>query len=256
MKRNLLLLLLLCVFAATYGQHAATPRKRVLCIAEQGTPHQGFCDAAKTWLDNHKEVLNIETTWVADLSTLPKGFFKQFSVVMMLNYPPYSAPQAWSEDAARDFERYVDEGQGNFIGFHHATLLGNIFGAGEMWQWFSDFMGGIRWTNYISTLTDATVDVEDKQHPVMKDVPDTFLIEKDEWYTYDRNPRPNVHVLAHVDEHSYAPSSMIRMGDHPVVWTNERKKAKNVYFQFGHSASLFASPAFVKMFENAIRWQL
>lgn len=255
MKRNLLLLLLLCVFAAVSGK-AVNPQKRVLCIAEQNTPHQGFCDAAKAWLDNHKKELNIETTWVADLSNLPKGYFKRFQVVLMLNYPPYSAPHAWSKDAARDFEQYIDEGQGSFIGFHHATLLGDIFGAGEMWQWFSDFMGGIRWKDYISTLTDATVDVEDKRHPVMKDVPDTFLIEKDEWYTYDKNPRQNVHVLAHVDEHSYVPSSKVRMGDHPVVWTNERKKAKNVYFQFGHSASLFANPAFVKMFENAIKWAL
>ena len=177
MKRNLLLLLLLCVFAAVSGK-AANPQKRVLCIAEQNTPHQGFCDAAKAWLDNHKKELNIETTWVADLSNLPKGYFKRFQVVLMLNYPPYSAPHAWSKDAARDFEQYIDEGQGSFIGFHHATLLGDIFGAGEMWQWFSDFMGGIRWKDYISTLTDATVDVEDKRHPVMKDVPDTFLIEK------------------------------------------------------------------------------
>lgn len=121
MKRNLLLLLLLCVFAAVSGK-AVNPQKRVLCIAEQNTPHQGFCDAAKAWLDNHKKELNIETTWVADLSNLPKGYFKRFQVVLMLNYPPYSAPHAWSKDAARDFEQYIDEGQGSFIGFYNPQI--------------------------------------------------------------------------------------------------------------------------------------
>ncbi len=44
------------------------------------------------------------------------------------------------------------------------------------------------------------------------------------------------------------------MGDHPVIWTNEKMKARNVYFQMGHHANLFNSPDFKKMFANAILW--
>lgn len=231
--------------------------KRILAIAEQGTPHQGFCDAAKAWLDEHaKNDYNAEVTYIDDLTNLPAGELQKYSLILMLNYPPYSAPKAWSRAAASDFERYIDRGQGSFIGFHHATLLGDIFGAGEMWQWFSDFMGGIRWKNYLSTLTDGTVCIEDKAHPVMEGVNDTIRVPKDEWYTYDCDPRANVHVLAHVDEHSYSPASNIRMGDHPVIWTNDSKAARNIYFQIGHSAELFSTPDFVKMFSNAIRWAL
>lgn len=231
--------------------------KRILAIAEQGTPHQGFCDAAKAWLDEHaKNDYNAEVTYIDDLTNLPAGELQKYNLILMLNYPPYSAPKAWSRAAASDFERYIDRGQGSFIGFHHATLLGDIFGAGEMWQWFSDFMGGIRWKNYLSTLTDGTVCIEDKAHPVMEGVNDTIRVPKDEWYTYDRDPRANVHVLAHVDEHSYSPASNIRMGDHPVIWTNDSKAARNIYFQIGHSAELFSTPDFVKMFSNAIRWAL
>lgn len=231
--------------------------KRILAIAEQGTPHQGFCDAAKAWLDEHaKKDYNAEVAYIDDLTNLPAGELQKYNLILMLNYPPYSAPKAWSQAAASDFERYIDRGQGSFIGFHHATLLGDIFGAGEMWQWFSDFMGGIRWKNYLSTLTDGTVCIEDKAHPVMEGVSDTIRVQKDEWYTYDRDPRANVHVLAHVDEHSYSPASNIRMGDHPVIWTNDSKAARNIYFQIGHSAELFSTPDFVKMFSNAIRWTL
>ena len=34
-----------------------------------------------------------------------------------------------------------------------------------------------------------------------------------EWYTYDKSPRPNVRVLASVDEATYTPASDIKMGD-------------------------------------------
>jgi hypothetical protein len=57
-----------------------------------------------------------------------------------------------------------------------------------------------------------------------------FLIYDDEWYTFDKNPRPNVHVLALVDESSYRPDSDIKMGDHPVIWVNGKMKARKVYF--------------------------
>ena len=125
-----------------------------------------------------------------------------------------------------------------------------------MWPWFSDFLGGIRFQNYIAEKADGEVTVEDPGHPVMAGVNPKFIIREDEWYTYDRNPRPNVHVLASVDENTYQPASKVRMGDHPVIWINPRKKARNVYFQIGHSASLFENRDFVRMFTNALLWGL
>ena len=71
---------------------------------------------------------------------------------------------------------------------------------------------------------------------MVEGLPAAFTIENDEWYTYDRSPRPDVHVLANVDENSYVPARSLRMGDHPVIWTNPHYKARNVYFQFGHKA--------------------
>lgn len=225
---------------------------QVLVLAEEGTPHQGFCDATRAWLDGLKDTLNIQTTWVADLKEMPAGEIDKYQLFVHLNYPPY----AWSEASQQDFMRYIDEGRGSYIGFHHASLLGDIFDGYSMWQWFSDFMGSIRWENYIETLTDGTVHVEDAQHPIMKGVPASFVVPKDEWYTYTTNPRDHAHVLATVDEDSYVPQSDIRMGDHPVIWVNENKKARNVYFQFGHDQELYQLDAFKQMFRNAIEWCL
>jgi len=151
------------------------------------------------------------------------------------------------------FIKYIEEGRGGWVGFHHATLLGEFDGY-PMWTWFSDFMGSIRFENYIAATASAKVNVEDQKHPVMKGVSKSFVLDKDEWYTYNKSPRPNVHVLATVDESTYSPPSDIKMGDHPVVWVNEKMKARNVYFLMGHDGSLLQSKDFTTMFANAIKW--
>ncbi len=233
------------------GRGVEAPQ-RILAIAEKGNAHEAFSLAALDWLDKHKEELNIEVKRVTHLRDILAGELEQYHLILQLDYPPY----AWSDAAKADFQRYIDQGIGGYIGFHHATLLGDIFGAGKMWDWFSQFMGGIRWKAYIEKPSDGTICIEDHTHPVTAGVPDTLRLPRDEWYTYDRSPRPNVHVLAHVDEHSYSPASDVRMGDHPTIWTNPQKGARNVYFQFGHDAALFQQPGFVRMFENAVRWTL
>ena len=88
----------------------------------------------------------------------------------------------------------------------------------------------------------------------MKGVSPSFAIDGDEWYTFNKNPRPNVHVLASVDESTYNPPSDIKMGDHPVVWVNENKKARNVYFLMGHDPILLKNNDFTNMVSNAIFW--
>ena len=81
------------------------------------------------------------------------------------------------------------------------------------------------------------------------------MIEKEEWYTWSKSPRPNVHVLASVDESSYVPNTPIKMGgDHPVVWSNPKYKARNLYIFMGHHAGLFDDSNFVQLFRNAIFW--
>ena len=112
-------------------------------------------------------------------------------------------------------------------------------------------MGGIRFENYIPTFASATVKVEDVKHPCMKGLPKTFAIEKEAWYTYDRSPRPNVHVIASVDESTYTPDSEIKMGDHPVSGTNEKLATRNIYIFMGHSPDLFNNAAYTTLFKNS-----
>lgn len=226
-------------------------KAKVLVLTERGGQHGGFTDAGLKWLAAEGAKGNFSITEINNARNITEAYLSQFSLVIQLDFPPYT----WPKEAEDAFVKYIEEGRGGWIGFHHATLLGEFDGY-PMWQWFSDFMGGVRFKNYIAPLADGTLIVEDKQHPVMKDVPASFVVPDDEWYIYDKSPRPNVHVLANVDESSYTPASDIKMGDHPVVWVNESKKARNVYFQIGHSSKLYETEGFTTMFRNAINWTL
>ena len=226
-------------------------KAKVLVLTERGGQHGGFTDAGLRWLAAEGAKGNFSITEINNARNITEAYLSQFSLVIQLDFPPYT----WPKEAEDAFVKYIEEGRGGGIGFHHATLLGEFDGY-PMWQWFSDFMGGVRFKNYIAPLANGTLIVEDKQHPVMKDVPASFVVPDDEWYTYDKSPRPNVHVLANVDESSYTPASDIKMGDHPVVWVNESKKARNVYFQIGHSSKLYETEGFTTMFRNAINWTL
>lgn len=247
MKRTLLLLLF---FAALLSVSLAQkPRFKVLAIYENGGHHVAYSAAGKIWLNKLAADSNFMIDYITSPATINDSLLANYQLFIQLDYAPYNWPPA----AFAAFTKYIEEGKGGWIGFHHATLLGEFDGF-PMWQWFSDFMGGIRFTNYIPGFASATVNVEDKTHPVMKGMPTNFTIDKDEWYTYDKSPRPNVHVIASVDESTYKPDSKTKMGDHPVIWTNEKMKARNIYIFMGHSPDLFDNKAYTTLFTNAIFW--
>lgn len=224
-------------------------RFRVLVLAEAGGHHIEYTKAAKVWLTRLAADSGFAVDYLQNTTTINTRLLEQYQLFIQLDYPPYG----WKDSAVHAFQEYITQGKGGWIGFHHASLLGEFDGY-AMWQWFSQFMGNIRFTNYIADFASGKVTVEDTLHPVMKGIPATFVIEKEEWYTYNRSPRPEVKVIASVDESTYQPPSDKKMGDHPVIWTNPQVKAKNVYIFMGHSPALFASEAYTALFRNAIFW--
>lgn len=225
------------------------PAFKVIAIAENGGHHIQYSKAARVWLDKLAAENNFAVDYIENTDKINDAFLSQYQLFIQLDFPPY----AWTPTAGAAFEKYIKEGKGGWIGFHHATLLGEFDGY-PMWNWFSEFMGGIRYKNYIPTFASGKVTVEDKMHPVMKGVPAAFNIKTEEWYIYDKNPRPNVKVIASVDESTYQPDSKIKMGDHPVIWSNPKVAAKNVYIFMGHSPDLFENEAYKTVFKNAIFW--
>lgn len=227
--------------------------KSILLLTERDGQHGSFTDASIEWLSNKADEMHFNITEINSTDLINKEFLSNFNLIIQLDYPPYG----WGKHAEDAFIDYIDNGKGSWIGFHHATLLGDFDGY-DIWPWFYNFMGDIVFSNYIADLADGSVNVELKNHEIFNGVDSTFVIPKDEWYTYNISPRTssNIEVLATVDESSYNPISNIVMGDHPVIWSNKSKQSKNLYIQFGHSNLLYEQENFTKLFENAIRWAI
>jgi type 1 glutamine amidotransferase len=232
------------------AQTAKPVTYRVIALAEPGqTLHQGFVDAAMDWLQKKGAEEGFAVDYIRTTDPIDDEFLAAHKVFIQLNYPPYR----WTPVAEAAFRKAMSQGTIGWIGFHHASLLGKFDGF-EMSPFFHEFMGNIVFKSYIPDFATGTVHVEDAAHPVIEGLPQSFRIENDEWYTYDRSPRPDVHVLANVDENSYEPARTVKMGDHPVIWTNPHYKARNVYFQFGHKGALLQNAYFRQLFLNSIHW--
>lgn len=239
--------IVLCSFNKLFAQ-TVKPRFKAIAIAENGGGHARFDSAARIWLNKLAIDSNFTIDYISDTKPITKNFLKQYQLFIQLDYPPYP----WGKEAQEAFTDYMEHGKGSWVGFHHPTLLG-VFDGYPMWQWYSAFMGDIEFKDCIHGGTTALLTVEDKTHPALKGLPASFST-KDEWYTYDKSPRANVHVLASINEATYVPDINIKMGDHPVIWTNEHIKAKNIYIAMGHFPELFHDDNFTLLVRNAIFW--
>lgn len=229
----------------------------ILVIAERvvdGKPeiHAPFVEAGRVWLDKLAADSNLTVTYVESPNAITEASLAKYELIFQMNYTPYR----WNAAAKAAFEKYIDGGRGGWVGLHHATLFGPVVTPqGEpLWTWFYDFLGKINFKNYIAGFAAGTVRVEVADHAAFKGVPANFTVAKDEWYTWDKSPRPNVKVLANVDENSYQPPSAIKMGDHPVVWTNEKYAARNLFIFMGHHPDHFQNGAYVALLRNSLFW--
>src|SRR6516164_3099168 len=145
----------------------AKPRFKAVAIAEAGGIHKPFVDAAQVWLNQLAKRENFAVDYIQNTDKIDDEFLSHYQLFIQLNYPPYM----WTPTAMAAFRKYIEEGRGGWIGFHHATLLGEFDGY-PMWPWFSDFVGGIRFKDYIATFSTAHVIVEDKNHPVTRGLPE------------------------------------------------------------------------------------
>ena len=147
-----------------------------------------------------------------------------------------------SQEAA--FERYVRAG-GGFAGIHAAT--DTEYG----WPWFGKLVGA-RFATHPPVQV-AVVRVEDRAHPSTRMLPAEWR-RSDEWYSFKENPRRGVHVLANLDERTYAPGEAAMGADHPAAWCHEFDGGRSWYTAGGHTKESFAEPLFRAHIAEGIAW--
>src|SRR5215471_5459267 len=127
------------------------PEFRVLVLYENGGHHIAYSQRARIWLDQLAANDGFDVDYIHNTDTLGDALRSRYALFIQLDYPPYG----WNPQASAAFERYISEGKGGWIGFHHASLLGEFDGF-PLWQWFSRFLGDIRWLNYMPTFVQGT----------------------------------------------------------------------------------------------------
>lgn len=159
----------------------------------------------------------------------------------------YDLYQDITEDQKSDFIKMLEKGKG-LVFLHHSIA------SYQDWDEFKSILGARYYLQDMQVddklwpastyLDDQKVEVSilDDKHPVTKGLEDFEIHEE----VYDL-----VELM---------PDNELLMGtDHPesvdfLVWTNEYKKSRIVYIQFGHDNNAYSNPNFRKLLRQAISW--
>jgi type 1 glutamine amidotransferase len=241
---------------------AAAPRFKMFVLAElladgkgpEDDQHKPYVDAAKIWLNQLAKDSNFTVTYFDKPDTWTDALLSDVDLIWQMNYAPYG----WPAGPKAAFEKYMNSGKGSWLGIHHATLYGSVV-TNQTWPLFAKLIGGISFKGYVRYFASGDVRVEEASHPIFQGVPSTFNVATEEWYTYDKNPRPKVHVLGNVDESTYkfvnaGSDGGVKMGDHPVIWTSDSVKTRNLYVFMGHHPNLYQNAAYMTLIRNSIFW--
>jgi glucose/arabinose dehydrogenase/type 1 glutamine amidotransferase len=132
------------------------------------------------------------------------------------------------------FERYIQAG-GGFVGIHAAA--DTEYG----WPWYGGLVGAYFQSH--PAIQQATIIVADRAHPATKSLPARWS-RTDEWYDFQANPRGKVHVLATLDEKTYAGG--LDGFDHPIAWCHEYDGGRAWYTALGHTEASYSDPLFLQ----------
>jgi len=222
------------------------PAVKVLVVASSDPDHAAMIAKAGPFLATLAAENHFVLGFTKDTSQINEANLARYQVFIQLHLAPFNM-SASQQKALQDF---IEDGHG-WIGVHAAGLTGKQFlsPGTPYWQWFENLMGDIVYSPHPAIQTGSVV-VEDSKHPVTRNLPASFKV-RDEWYEFDRSPRPRVRVLACADESTYKPNKP--MGDHPIIWANEKYR-RALYIGIGHDATACSDPSFAILMRNAILW--
>lgn len=244
--KQLILGVIIYLFISGGAVNAQTNNFKVLAVFSRSDDHEKMMTAAKPFLQKLAKEGHFALDITDDTSTINNDNLKNYQVFVMLQLAPFD--MSYSQQDA--LQQFVEQGKG-WVGIHAAGLTGTEFLAPntKYWQWFEGLMGNVIYSPH-PAFQQGTVVIEDRKHPVTKNLPAKMVV-GDEWYEFNKSPRPNVHVLATADESTYKQNKP--MGDHPIIWTNEHFR-RVVYIGIGHSPVLMSNPDYAVLVRDAILW--
>jgi hypothetical protein len=208
-----------------------------------GYRHESISTGLKMLYDQSKKQ-NWVITATENAGLFTDDFLSTFDVVVFLN----PTGDAIDDIGQAAFEKLMKPGKG-FVGIHAAA------DCEYDWEFYGKLNGAYFKTH--PAQQKATVVFEKSNHPAMKPFKGMKSYTTwDEWYSFKENPRPNVNVLATLDESTIKKfdNDNFRMGDHPIIWWSEKNGIRSFYTGFGHTHEAFQDKLIIEHITNAINW--
>jgi uncharacterized protein len=242
--KKLLVLILFLVGTTTFGQK---PVFKVIAFYTSTVErdHVQFAYDAIAFFEDLaiQEKFQFDTT--TDWANLNNAYLAKYQVIMWIKEFPHT------EEERRAFENFMEQG-GAWLGFHVSAYNDKD----THWPWFVNFLGGAVFHNNSWPPLRAKLIVDDRNHPVTRHLPASYISPINEWYQWVPNPRLNkdVRVLVTLDPENYplGKKDILRSGDIPVVWTNT--KYRMLYMNMGHGDKVLSDSLQNKMFADGILW--
>ncbi|WP_243731726.1 ThuA domain-containing protein [Nocardioides ochotonae] len=189
-------------------------------------------DEATTAIQQLGTANDFTVTATEDAAAFTDANLAQYEVVIFLS----TTGDVLNETQQGAFERYI-QGGGGFAGIHAAS------DTEYSWPWYGELVGSYFASHPPGTPT-ATVKVEDPAHPSTAGIEPRWE-RTDEWYNYRTNPRGAVHVLASMDETTYAPGGNAMGVEHPIAWCQDYDGGRSWYTGMGHTEASFTDEKFL-----------
>ena len=273
MKNKNLFITVICIiiysFPATVVYAQNKPEGfRVIAFytGREDLAHVSFVHEANRWFPKIAAENHFTYDSTNNWNNLNAEFLSQYQVVIFLDTRPEQPAQR------KAFEDYMNKG-GGWMGFHFAGFALTPSEFPQNWDWYhNDFLGAGSYVSNTWRPVPAVLRVMDKNHPVTRNLPDTFRSAASEWYRWSNDLRnnPSIDILLAIDSTSFPLGTGPKLheiwhsGFYPVVWTN--KKYRMVYFNMGHNdmdyehktnkelSQTFSSPDQNKLILNALLW--
>jgi hypothetical protein len=204
-------------------------------VNQSETAHLSFVHEANRWFSEMAHKYNFIYDSTKNWNNLNSRFLTDYQVVIFLDARPDSSYQRAA------FRQYMESG-GGWIGFHFAGFALTPSAFPQNWEWYHDhFLGSGEYKGNTWRPTSAVLHVEDRDYPVTKNLPATFVSAPNEWYSWKNDLRnnPDIKILVSIDSASFPLGTGPKLyeiwhsGYYPVVWTN--KSYKMIYFNMGHN---------------------
>ncbi|MFE2050494.1 ThuA domain-containing protein [Streptomyces sp. NPDC059459] len=222
----------------TVAQAAADPAYKILVFSRTAGFRHSSIDDGITALRALGTANNFTVDATEDPGTFTTGNLAQYKAVVFLS----TTGDVLGGAQQTAFESYVNGG-GGYVGIHAA--------ADTEYDWpFYEGLAGALFHSH-PAIQSATVEVEDRAHDATAHLGGTWQ-RTDEWYNYRTNPRTTAHVLASLDESSYAGGNM--NGDHPIAWCKDYRGGRAFYTGGGHTDESYTDPAFRRHLLGGVRW--